>query len=111
MKILDCSVAGGVATITDSNGAEIAVPDAVLQCAGVFKSKGKLIVSDSGAVYIVDTQPDLQFLLNEVKAIAEQVGKMSLIPVSRTPDQSPLAPDVTVAIEVIKAKLDAKELI
>lgn len=111
MQVLDCSVSGGVAKITDNQGNEISIPDAVLQCAGVFSSKGKLIISESGAVYIVDTQPDVKFLLEQMKAIADQISSLSTSLVSRSPDTAPLSPSVTQEIALIKSKLDDKELI
>lgn len=111
MQVLECEVKNGIATIKDAEGKEISVTDAVLLCVGKLDSSGKLIISESGAFYVVNTQPDLQFLMDQVKALSEQVVAMSKVMVSRSPDTSPLAPDVTTAVEQIKAEIDKKALI
>lgn len=111
MQVYDCTVSAGVATVTNELGLPVNVPDSVLMCSGALTSIGKLVISENGAFYIANTQPDLLFLLSEVVKIADQVSALSQSMVSRSPDSSPLSPEVTAGIEAIKATLTAKVLI
>ncbi|AUR91092.1 hypothetical protein NVP1155O_19 [Vibrio phage 1.155.O._10N.222.55.B3] len=111
MKVYDCEVSAGTVTITNSDGASVDVPDAVLMSAGVTKSSGKLIISENGAVYIVNTQPDLQVIINKMGDMLGQISTLAKVLVSRSPDSAPLEPQVAIDAEALKAELEAMKLI
>lgn len=107
MKIYECEVSAGVATITDENGEPVVIPDAVFNSQGVKESKGQLIVSGEMAIYVVNTQPDLVEIVGKIGDVLDQIKAIADTPVSRTPDSSPLAPDASAAVTQIKTELEA----
>ena len=103
-------IVGGVAELW-SGGSWVPVPDAVLMAEGVADSEGKMLVGEDYAVYIVDTQPSTQLLIDLVTELADAVSSLTTVPVSKTPDLTPLSPAGTVSVELVIAKLNALELI
>lgn len=111
IRVLDCTVSGGVVTAFDLLGVPRVVPDAIIQSMGVKPSVGKLIISNDGAVYITNTQPDLMLIIQKLSIIVDKVGVLSDTMVSRTPDSSPLNPAISAEMKAISAELKGFQLL
>lgn len=110
MRVFDCEVSGGVATITNADGLKIEVTDVILICDGVSKSNGKLVISSDGAVYIANTQPDLSETMDKIISLCEKLSTLCSTSIgagSATIDQ----PFITLKpeFESIKSELEAKK--
>ena len=109
VNIHDARVTAGVVEILQ--GADwLPAPDAVLMSEGAADSAGKAVIGENFAVYIVDTQPDLQHLIDLVTDLTDAVLGMTNTLVSKTPDQVPFDPAANVVIQLIKTELEGLEL-
>lgn len=52
---------------------EVVTEDVILLNQGVGDSEGQVFITDTHAIYIVNTQPDLQFAIDQLKEICEQL--------------------------------------
>lgn len=104
MQLLPASVKGGVVYIGD-----LPASDVVILAGGESDSTGRVLISESQAVYIVDTQPDLVLVINQIKDICDQlitIGNYSyVIGAQGQVNGQPLLP-VANASEAIKQYLE-----
>ena len=89
----------------------LAAPDVILLSDGGDDSTGQVFIGETFALYVVNTQPDTQYLIDMVVELAEAVQSMTLLQVSRTPDLTPFDPAGTLTVQAIIAKLNNKALI
>lgn len=108
--IKDAKVVGGVVQV-EQDGVYRAATDVQLMSEGATDSSGKCLIGADFAVYIVDTQPDVQLLIDKVTELAEAVRLMTILTVSRSPDQQPFDPAGQLVVEEIIAALGEIELI
>ena len=85
-------------------------PDVVLTSEGTADSEGQVFIGESFAVYVINTQPDLQHLINLVTDLADAVLGMTNTMVSKTPDLTPFDPAANIIIQLIKTELEGLEL-
>ena len=111
VKVQNATAVGGIASVITPLGIPLPAIDASLLCEGLAPSIGTMIVGEKNSVYLTNTQPDIQFLIDKVAELAESVRLMTLLTVSRTPDTTPFDPAGTPTVELIIAELQAKVLI
>lgn len=68
MKLLKASVIAGVVHVGENPA-----PDIEILSSGLSDSEGRVLIGDSFAVYIVDTQPDLSKVIVELSKVCEQL--------------------------------------
>lgn len=108
MKLLPAKIEGGKLIIEEQE-----VNDVILLSQGAADSTGQVIITDTHAIYIVNTQPDLQFAIDEMKAICDQLKAVGdsqyMISADKAVFGTPLA-SIASAAEGIKSKLDGFKL-
>lgn len=109
LTVQQARITDGVLEINQAG--EFKPADDVLQLSqGEADSTGLVVIGEAIAFYIVNTQPDLQSIIDQLIDVCSQVEALSLQQVSRTPDQTPLDPLVTTEIQRIKQELTEFEL-
>lgn len=104
MQLLPASVKGGVVYIGKHPASDV-----VILSGGESDSTGRVLISESQSVYIVDTQPDLVLVINQMKDICDQlitIGNNSyVVSAQGQVNGQPLLP-VANASEAIKQYLE-----
>lgn len=84
------------------------VPDVDLMASGGVDSTGRIVIGESVAVYLVDTQPDTQLMLDK---IIEALDFITTLGNSVATTGSPLDPVTATAAELLSTELAQVKLI
>lgn len=109
MKLEAARIVEGIVEI-QQGGKWLPAADAIPLSNAVADSEGQILIGDDIALYIVNTQPDLQQLFDAVEALAAQVSALAITPVAPPVSPVPLNPIVAEAVDEIKDAVSEYEL-
>ena len=104
---LSAKVQDGVLSVLQ-DGVYLPADDVLLLSAGGSNSEGIVIIGAEFSAYVVNTQPDAQYIIDQLALIAEKLSETCN---SVATTGSPLAPAIAVEVEAIQAELEAFTLL
>lgn len=112
IRLLQAKVEDGVVQI-EQGGEFYPSDDTVIQGAGAGDSTGFVLVGDTFALYIVNTQPDLAAVIAKISESIDQVIQIANQLVVKVPSSPAVVLDAAAAaeLEVIKTELNEIKLV
>ena len=104
---LSAKVEGGILSILQ-DGVYLPADDVLLLSQGGADSEGIVIIGANFSAYAVNTQPDAQYIIDQLALIAEKLAETCN---SVATTGAPLAPAIAVEVEAIKTELEAFTLL